>query len=78
MNSIKYQVNALPAIPTTIMMTGFLLKVGEPFPDDDPSMFSLFIVSVSSSFSSFFAFKNKPEMITKDSTIQNFRLNSQD
>lgn len=53
---------SLPAIPTTMMMTGFLLKLGDPFPipEEEPSMPNFFIDSLSSSFCSSFAFKTKP------------------
>jgi hypothetical protein len=53
---------ALPAIPTTIIITGFLLKLGDEVPacpDDDPSICSLSIDSLSSSFPLLFPFDAK-------------------
>jgi hypothetical protein len=49
----------LPAIPTTIIITGFLRKLGDEVPacpDEDPSICSLSIDSLISSFSLLFSF----------------------
>jgi hypothetical protein len=59
----------LPAIPTTIIITGFLRKLGDKVPacpDDDPSICSLSIDSLSSSFSLLFPFDVEPKIKNKN------------
>jgi hypothetical protein len=56
---VRKKLAGLPAIPTTMMITGFLLNVGPTCPDEDASTFKLFIESANSSLSSAVPFTSK-------------------